>query len=98
MGKYLLETDDEYRVMSQVGVKQYCYPERQPHNTIWDSAVGTASSIMRWEVKYLPLSMRVFAVTIIKPTRLKSSSKWKTSFFRPTDPLGLVNSIHPSAL
>ena len=40
MDRYLLETDDEYRVMSQVGVKQYCYPERQPHNTIWDSAVG----------------------------------------------------------
>ena len=38
--KYLLGNDDDYRVMSQVGVKQYCYPERFPHNAIWDSAVG----------------------------------------------------------
>ena len=38
--KYLLGIDDDYRVMSQVGVKQYCYPERFPHNAIWDSAVG----------------------------------------------------------
>ena len=40
MKKHLLNGLKDYRVMSQKGVKQYCYPLESTHNAIWDSNVS----------------------------------------------------------
>lgn len=40
MREYFLESEKDYRLMSQTGVRQYCYPPDSTHNAIWDSNVS----------------------------------------------------------
>ena len=40
MKKYLLNSRADHRLVSQQGLKQYCYPPRFSHNAIWDSNAG----------------------------------------------------------
>ena len=40
MEKYVLNSRADHRLISQKGLKQYCYPPRFSHNAIWDSNAG----------------------------------------------------------
>jgi len=40
MKKFMLNSPEEYRLMSQSGVQQYVFPLECTHNSIWDSNIG----------------------------------------------------------
>lgn len=39
MSEYFLNSSADYRLMSQIGVKQYVFPMNSTHNAIWDSNI-----------------------------------------------------------
>ncbi|MCL2518759.1 MAG: hypothetical protein FWF15_09370, partial [Oscillospiraceae bacterium] len=79
MKKYFLNGPEDYKLMSQTGVRQYCYPLDYSHNAIWDSNINEDGKL------YFALASEICTSEYVRLCSYDYASNTVTEHFRATD-------------